>query len=185
MPITSPPRTILDVAHSLSTAATTPAHSDPFTASRLAELEQLVAQAIYRRRASEAELRDQVERNPHKPGVRALRDVLDLPGGPRRTRSPGERALLGLLRQRRISGFEVNAEVHGYEVDFFWREGRFAVEVDGWDGHSSRVAFERDRLKWAKLEAKGVRVMPVTGRQVNSDPDGVVARLLAALCGPS
>ena len=54
----------------------------------------------------------------------------------------------------------------GPELDFVWPELRFAVEVDGWDGHSERVAFERDRLKIAELQAKGIQVMPVTGRQI-------------------
>jgi very-short-patch-repair endonuclease len=118
---------------------------------------------------------------PRKRGVRALRAVLDIHGGPRRTRSPAERALLRLLRERGIEGYETNATVAGYEVDFLWREAGLAVEVDGYDAHSSRVAFERDRLKVAKLKAAGVSVMPVTGRQIRDDADGVVGRLLAAL----
>jgi hypothetical protein len=44
-----------------------------------------------------------------------------------------------------------------------------------------RVAFERDRLKVAKLRAAGLGVMPVTGRQIRREPDAVIARLLAAL----
>jgi very-short-patch-repair endonuclease len=81
----------------------------------------------------------------------------------------------------RDHGYETNARVAGFEVDFLWREAGLAVEVDGFDAHSGRVAFERDRLKVAKLKAAGIATMPVTGRQVKRDPDGVVARLLAAL----
>ncbi|HWM64301.1 MAG TPA: DUF559 domain-containing protein [Solirubrobacterales bacterium] len=118
-----------------------------------------------------------------KRGNRRLRSVLDLPGGPRRTRSPGERALIRLLREGGIEGYETNAEVAGFEVDFLWRGEHLAIEVDGWDAHSGKVAFERDRLKVAKLRATGVSVMPVTGRQVRREPDAVVERLLAALAG--
>jgi very-short-patch-repair endonuclease len=57
----------------------------------------------------------------------------------------------------------------------------FAVEIDGYAAHSGRIAFERDRLKLATLEAKGVRVMPVTPRQIGEDPEGVLARLLDGL----
>ena len=179
MPLTSPPRTILDLAaeHGAKARANLGA-LDPH---RLSDLEQLVAQAQYRGLASDAELRDQIERNPHRPGIRALRAILDLPGGPRRTDSPAERALLRLLRERGIEGYEVNAKVAGWEVDFLWRGEKLAVEVDGYDGHSGRVAFERDRLKAATLKANGISVMPVTGRQIKRDPDGVIARLLAAL----
>ena len=163
--VTSPPRTILDLA----------AHVP------VDDLENLVAEAHFRRHARERELGEQLERNPGKRGCPALRAVLDLPGGPQRTRSKGERRLLRLLRERGITGFEANAYIHGYEVDFLWREERVVVELDGYDGHSSRKAFERDRLKWAELTAFGVRVLPVTGRQLRDHPDAVVQRLLRLL----
>ncbi len=162
--VTSPPRTILDLSTALADD----------------DLERIVAEAHYRRLASERELIAQLERNPRKRGARRLRRVLDLPGGPQRTRSPAERALLRLLRANGVTGFECNARICGYEVDFLWRDRRFAVEVDGYDAHSGRAAFERDRLKLATLQANGVRVMPVSGRRVERDPDGVLDRLLAA-----
>jgi hypothetical protein len=68
-----------------------------------------------------------------------------------------------------------------FEVDVLWRELEFAVEIDGYDAHSGRLAFERDRLKIAILKAHGLDVMPITPRQLRDDPDGVVARLVRAL----
>jgi hypothetical protein len=41
--------------------------------------------------------------------------------------------------------------------------------------------FERVRMKVAVLNAHGIAVMPVTGRQIRRDPDGVMARLMSAL----
>jgi very-short-patch-repair endonuclease len=163
--LTSPPRTILDIA----------ATSEPD------ELEPLIAEAQYRRLATDQELRDQLARNPGKRGVRRLREVLDLPGGARRTRSPSERELLTLLRRARIDGYEINARVHGYEVDFLFPDAGLVAEVDGYDAHSGRVAFERDRLKAATLTAHGLVVMHITGRQIRRDPDGVVARIVRAI----
>ncbi len=64
--------------------------------------------------------------------------------------------MLRILRKHRIKDFEANGRINGFEVDFLWRDEMFCVELDGWDGHKSRQAFERDRLKWAKLEASGV-----------------------------
>ncbi|HYH61062.1 MAG TPA: DUF559 domain-containing protein, partial [Solirubrobacterales bacterium] len=96
-------------------------------------------------------------------------------------RSKGERAFLRLLRDENIDGYETNSKAFGPELDFVWRDLNFAVEVDGWDGHSGRVAFERDRLKIAELQAHGIEVMPVTGRQIRDDRGGVVRRLKAAL----
>jgi very-short-patch-repair endonuclease len=165
MTLTSPPRTVLDLAFLL----------DAY------ELEAVVAEAHFRRLAREGELRSQLDRNPGKRGAARLRRVLDLPGGPQLTRSPAERSMLKLLRKAGITGFTANAKLHGYEVDFLWRDLNFVVEVDGYDGHSGRVAFERDRLKQATLQARGVTVMRVTGRQIRRDPDGVLARLQQAL----
>jgi very-short-patch-repair endonuclease len=166
MRVTSPPRTVFDMASIVD---------DPY------ELEALVAEAAFRRLASEKELRDQTERNSGCRGVPALNHVLRLEGGPQRTRSDGERLMLRLLRNRGIKGFETNGSIQGEEVDFLWRDEEFCVELDGWDGHSGRAAFERDRLKWAKLQAAGVAVMPITGRQINEDEDGVFDRMLAVI----
>jgi very-short-patch-repair endonuclease len=163
--LTSPPHTILDMATLLD----------------VDDLESLVAEAHFRGLARETELRDQLERSPHKRGNTNLRRILDLPGGPRRTRSPAERWMLRLLRNRRIEGYKTNEYVHGFEVDLFWPANGLVVEVDGYDAHSGRVAFERDRLKRATLTAHGLQVMEVTGRQIKHDPDGVIRRLLAAL----
>jgi len=163
--VTSPPRTIVDLSRLLDEA----------------ELERVVAEASYRRLATEAELVTQIDGNQGKRGVAKLRRVLDLPGGPRRTRSPAERAMLRLLRRAGITGYEVNARVHGYEVDLLWREERLAVEIDGYEAHSGRVAFERDRLKVARLAAHGLTVIPITGRQVRDDPVGVTSRLRRVL----
>ena len=120
-------------------------------------------------------------RNPGRPGLGGLRRVLDLDGGPRRTRSGGERWFLRLLREHRLGGHEVNASVHGREVDFLWRDQAFCVELDGWDGHSSRVAFERDRLKWAHLQANGIDVMPLAVRSAQRDEEGTIRRLRKTL----
>ncbi len=115
LPLTSPPRTILDVASLLAKD----------------DLESLVADAHFRHLASEPELHDQLARNRGRRGT-----------GP---------------------------------------DARLVVEVDGYDAHSGRASFERDRLKHATLNAGGLTVMPVTGRQVDQDPVGVVERLLRGL----
>ena len=163
--LTSPPRTILDLSLHLEEE----------------ELESVIGEASYRRLASEAELRAQVKGNEGRRGVGKLRRVLELPGGPRRTRSPAERMMLRLLRRAGIGGYEVNARIHGYEVDLVWPNEGLAVEINGYEAHSGRVAFERDHLKVATREAHGLRVMPGTPRQIRDDPAGVIKRLHRAL----
>jgi very-short-patch-repair endonuclease len=163
--LTSPPRTILDLSSVID----------------LEELESVVAEASYRRLASETELTHQVACNEGKRGLANLRHVMGLEGGPQRTRSNGERAMLRLVRRAGMTGYKANVRIHGWEVDLLWRDSGVAVEIDGWDGHSSRVAFERDRLKAATLTSHGLIVIPITGRQLRDDPDGVIDRLRRAI----
>lgn len=164
--VVSPPRAILDCGEVLG---------DPY------ELEAVVAEAAFRGLASEDEIRDQTHRNAGRPGIPQVRRILDLDGGPQRTRSGGERWFLRLLREHGFAQFEFNAKVHGKEVDCLWRDLDFCVELDGWDGHSSRIAFERDRVKWAHLQASGIDVMPIATRQAQRDVPGTVERLRQTL----
>ena len=51
----------------------------------------------------------------------------------------------------------MNVKVGPYEVDFLWTDVGLIVETDGWETHQTRSAFERDRLRDAKLKAHGTR----------------------------
>jgi very-short-patch-repair endonuclease len=62
-----------------------------------------------------------------------------------------------------------------------WSEQRVVVEIDGFAFHSSRAAFERDRIRDAELQALGYRVLRITWRRLVSEPEAVVALLAAAL----
>lgn len=113
------------------------------------------------------------------PGHRALRETL----AERRalettlTRSPLEDAFLRLLRDRGLPSPAANATIEGFEVDAVWRAERIAVELDGWQDHGTRRAFERDRERDAALTAAGWRVVRFTHRQVTQAPDAVVETL--------
>ena len=97
------------------------------------------------------------------------------------TRSRMERALRALIKQAGLPAPHSNVRVHGHEVDMYWPAHRVVVEFDGWDTHSSRTAFESDRLKDAALQLAGERVIRVTGRQLEGRPHALVARLAVAI----
>ena len=84
------------------------------------------------------------------------------------TRSEAEERLLVLIRASELPHPEVNVRV-GYH------------EVDGFRFHSSRAAFERDRLRDAELAAMGFRVVRVTWRQLVNRPEAVMTRIATAL----
>lgn len=169
IPITTPARTLLDLAAALP----------PYL------LERIVAEARVRRLADRRSTADQLQRNPGRPGTRALRTLLELPGGPAFTRSEAERRMLALVRAADLPPPLVNSRIGRYEVDFLWRAQRIAVEVDGYAYHSNRRAFERDRAKDAALAAAGHTVLRVTWRQIADTPEAVIARLAAALVARS
>lgn len=61
------------------------------------------------------------------------------------------------------------------------------VEFDGFEFHADRAAFERDRRRDAELQARGHRVLRVTWRRLQHEPEAVlvtIARLLSASAPP-
>jgi len=66
-------------------------------------------------------------------------------------------------------------------VDVVWRPRRLVIETDGQESQGTRVAFERDRAKDARLTMLGYRVVRFTHRQVVYEPQTVSATLRALL----
>jgi very-short-patch-repair endonuclease len=112
-------------------------------------------------------------------------EYLRLPIGeqftPDHTRSDPEARFLSLCRRHRLPEPEVNAHVDRFLVDFLWPARRLVVEVDGWDSHRIRSAFEADRARDARLKSLGYEVLRFTHRQVTSDPRAVISVLRALI----
>jgi Protein of unknown function (DUF559) len=73
-----------------------------------------------------------------------------------------------------------NVLVEGYLVDAFWPKQRVVVELDSWEFHHDRGAFERDRERDGTLQAAGYRVVLITWRRLTEDT-AAVARLIRTL----
>ena len=165
MPVTTPSRTLLDLAVPLGRHGGT------------RRLEQLVAAALDQQLITETELRRVLERHSSRRGAGLLRLVLDDAGGPRLARSEAEEELLRLIRLAKLVLPRTNARVAGREVDFLWPQERLVVEVDGYAWHSSRNRFETDRERDAVLAAAGYTVLRVTWRRIVDEPLATVARI--------
>ena len=100
---------------------------------------------------------------------------------PSLTRSEAERRLVELIRAARLPQPLANARVGRYEVDLLWPDQRLIAEVDGYQFHGGRAAFERDRRRDAELLATGHRVLRVTWRELTDAREAVVANLAQAL----
>jgi very-short-patch-repair endonuclease len=82
------------------------------------------------------------------------------------TRSSLEDAFLKLVRRAGLPRPRINALIEGMQVDASWEPQRLIVELDGWEHHRSKAAFEQDRTRDARLTAAGWRVVRFTHRQV-------------------
>jgi very-short-patch-repair endonuclease len=142
-------------------------------------VERAVEDALRRRLVTRAAL--DAEASLRRPGSARIQQLLALERAPALTRSEAERRLVELIRAAGLPAPDHNVRVMGLEVDMLWREQGLVVEVDGFAYHSGRAAFERDRVRDARLAADGLRVMRITWRQLSAQPHAVVARLAEAL----
>jgi very-short-patch-repair endonuclease len=92
-----------------------------------------------------------------------------------------ERRMLALCRRHRLPQPEVNVKLDRFDVDFLWRTQRLVVEVDGWESHRSRSAFEDDRARDARFAVLGYRVVRFTWRGVTGDGPGVAKTIRSLL----
>jgi hypothetical protein len=116
-------------------------------------------------------------------GLKNLRALLaSYDGSAAWKRSDLEGAFLDLCRIAKLPPPQVNPIVCGKEVDAFWPGQRLIVEADSFEHHKTREAFERDRERDMELQLAGHRVLRVTHRRLESDPEAVaqaLRRLLA------
>ena len=99
------------------------------------------------------------------------------------TRSTLEAAYSALVDNAGLPKPRTNVHIEGMgmEVDAYWPDHWLVVELDGWESHHTRHAFQRDRERDADLTAVGFRVLRFTHRHVVHDADRVTAILRALL----
>jgi hypothetical protein len=125
-------------------------------------------------------------------GAGVLRAVLADLAEPALTDRELEERFLAICRKAPLPSPVVNAWITlndgvAYKADFLWREERLIVETDGRDVHTTRKAFEHDRLRDQRLALAGYTVVRFTWRQVAGDPQrvaGALRGLLARLARP-
>lgn len=166
IPVTTPARTLLDLAAVL----------DEHPLARAAER----AEAL--RLGSPTSLSDLVDRYPRRNGTKNLKRLID-EGRVVETdlRSRIERRFLTLLDAENLPRPLVNEPLGPFTPDFRWTDERLIIELDGFETHGTRAAFERDRARDRALTAAGWRVVRITKRQLESKPESVAAELRALL----
>jgi very-short-patch-repair endonuclease len=166
IPVTTPARTILDLAATLQRRP----------------LERLLDQAENARLTDVACLAALARAHPgHRGAGRLLRALSRHTPGTTLTRSEREERFLALCRAHGLPQPRVNEYVEGFEVDFSFLDARLLVETDSWTWHRSREAFERDRHRDAAHTRAGYSTLRFTHRQLTHEPAAVAATLRAAL----
>lgn len=164
IPVTTPVRTLLDLADVVSLQA----------------LRRAFEQADVLRLLDGAEIARLPDTHPGRGGATKLAKLAAAWETPPLTRSELERRFLTLCHDAGVAPPRCNVPLLRFEVDFLWPEHRLIVETDGHRHHGTRTAFEKDRARDAALTAAGYRVMRFTHRQVTKDPRTVARRLKAA-----
>jgi very-short-patch-repair endonuclease/predicted transcriptional regulator of viral defense system len=162
IPVTTPARTILDLADVFDDAA----------------LARAVNEARLLRRLDLEDLARLLERSSGRATTR-LRPFVERVGAP--TRSVFEDAFLHFVERHALPRPEVNQTAAGHEVDMLWREQRLIVELDGLAYHAGDEAFEVDRERDATLVAAGYSVLRLTWRRLTHHPAREAARLRSLL----
>ena len=161
IPVTTPARTLVDLATELSSN----------------QLERAVNEADKRDLIDPEALRVALDDYAGQPGVRLLRDLLD-----RRTFRLSDSELEVLFRPLAAAAGlptpQTKEIVNGFEVDFYWPALGLVVETDGLRYHRTAAAQSRDALRDQTHTAAGLTPLRFSHHQVKYEPDRV-RRILA------
>jgi len=167
IPVTSIHRTIFDLA------STVPVD----------DVVAMIKEAEYLNRWDRLSLPDLLERYPGKRGSRKIRFALQRlkEEPPGRKRSKLEQRFAPFLRRHSLPLPRFNDWVllgpTRYQADCHWPHLRLIVELDGWEGHSSRSAFQDDRSRDRSLHAAGFSVIHLTWNQLGVEAEAVASDL--------
>lgn len=149
-----------------------------------AEVERALDDALRRRLVSLPQLRWALESNGrtrHR-GTAVLRGLVA-------ARTPGfvpPESELEAILYRLVDGSDLpparrQAPLVGRRCDLLFEEAGLVVEVDGWETHGTREAFEDDRARDRAMVRQGLRVLRFTWYDLTRRPEAVVAEIRASL----
>lgn len=158
IPVTSPARTLVDLAGVLERA----------------ELVRALRETQFLRLFDLGAVREVLDRRPSRV-IGALVDDLVL------TQSPLEDRLLTICDRHRLPRPLTQEVILGRRMDFVWPAERVVVETDGWEGHSTRSAFQADRSASNALQLAGWTILRFTHADLRRRPLFVARQIRFAL----
>jgi hypothetical protein len=159
IPVTSPARSLLDAAP----------HLPP------QKLRRAVNDALHSPFLNRSHLAEVCLRYPRHPGVKFLAEFVDTADGP--TRSTWEDTFVPFCERFGLPRPLINTKVLGYEADAYFEAERLIVELDSWEFHRDRAAFERDRNRDADMLTAQIATVRITWTRISHTPVAEANRL--------
>jgi predicted transcriptional regulator of viral defense system len=95
------------------------------------------------------------------------------------TASPLEDRFADFCAAHDLPSPQTNVLVDGDEVDALWPAARLIVELDSWEFHAHREAFETDRSRDTGHLLAGYRTIRITHRRLSSEADSLARQIRA------
>jgi very-short-patch-repair endonuclease len=166
IPITTVPRTLVDLSSLLSSA----------------DLARACHEAGVLHGTTPRQVEAVLEHRPNTPGAKQLRKVMH--GEVHVTLSGLERKFLKRLREAGMPEPVMNRKAGEKRVDCRWPQHKLTVELDSYRYHSSRHAWELDRRREREAHARGDDFRRYTRDDVFEDPEPMLAELRGLLGCP-
>jgi hypothetical protein len=163
IPVTTIARTLTDLAGDLPLDA----------------LARACHEAGVRYRTTPAHVEAVLARRPNTPGAGKLRHIIR--GDARVTLSKLEKRFLQLLRQEGLALPQTNRPAGGRRVDCRWPDLQLTIELDSYQFHHSRHAWEQDRRREREARARGGEFRRYTFGDVFEDRAQMLTELRALL----
>jgi hypothetical protein len=165
LPVTSVARTLFDMAEVVDEASLRGAfeEADRLKILRLKSLERVCARGRGRR------------------ALRPIRRILPRLQVPVDSRSQLEARFIAFCESQGIPLPATNVLVLGDEVDALWPAASLIVELDSWEFHSGREAFQKDRIRDSAHLVAGYRTVRVTDWRLKHDARTLAAEIRALL----
>ncbi len=167
IPVTTVPRTLVDLASSLPAS----------------ELARACHEAGVLHGTTPRQVEAVLARRPNATGRRKLRRIIH--GDEPVVLSRLESLFLARLRDAGLPLPETNRVAGGRRVDCRWPQRRLTVELDSYRFHASRHAWERDRQREREARGRGDEFRRYTWADVSEEPEAMLAELRSLLLARS
>ena len=122
-----------------------------------------------------------IERNRGHHGAKRLRHALAIYEPAIWARSDFERHFVDRLVAAGLPRPATGWNEQGHEIDVYWPERRFGIELDAFETHGTRQAFEIDHERDFDFALAEIDMRRVSERQFRRDPDKIVAAVATLL----